>query len=94
MGIWSYASYRICVSHVPKQSKQWGKKIECKLMLRSEHSDNYKLGIKCVIRKRLLTLYLCKLNGSNSHHMSFFLKVICPDSMIQVSQGLTSAALT
>lgn len=63
-------------------------------MLRSEHSDNYKLGIKRVIRKRLLTLYLCKLNGSNSHHMSFFLKVICPDSVIQVSQGLTSAALT
>lgn len=70
------------------------KKIECKLMLRNEYSDNYKLGIKYVIRKRLLTLHLCKLNVSNSHHMSFILKVICPDSMIQVSQGLTVAVLT
>lgn len=63
-------------------------------MLRNEYSDNYKLGIKYVIRKRLLTLYLCKLNVSNSHQMSFILKVICPDSMIQVSQGLALAALT
>lgn len=70
------------------------KKIECKWILRNEYSDNYKLGIKDVIRKRLLTLYLCKLNASNSHHMSFILKVICPDSMIQVSQGLGLAALT
>lgn len=70
------------------------KKKEFKLALRNECGDNYKLGIKYAIRGRLLTLYLCKLNVSNFHHMSFILKVICPDSVIQVSQGLALSALS
>lgn len=93
MAFLSYASYTVCFTH-SKTKQVMRKKRESKLILKNEYNSNFKLGMKYVIRKRLLTLYLCKLNVSNSCYMSFILKVICPDSMIQVSQGLAVAALT